>query len=186
MLFRSGGLNSRKGPDVLFEALKHLKHKRWELKCIGEGHLATECKKLATNNGFASQVDFQNFLPYNEAMEILANADLAVVPSRHDGWGAVVNEALMRGIPVVCTNHCGASELLTDPFRGTVVPAGDANALGEALSHWHSIGPLNTSRRAHILNWANQNVLGECGAEYFHKIMNPQSESREVPAWLAS
>ena len=36
-------------------------------------------------------------------------ADNLVLPSSHDGWGAVTTEALMVGTPVICSDTCGSS-----------------------------------------------------------------------------
>src|SRR5262249_50212991 len=59
-------------------------------------------------------------------------------PSRHDGWGVVVNQALAAGLPIITSNAVGAGlDLVKNGFNGTCVPAGDVDALYcamEALS----------------------------------------------------
>ena len=63
-----------------------------------------------------------------------AAADLFVLPSRHEPWGVVVNEALAAGLPVVLSDRVGAAaDLLVDGENGRLVPAGDAVALANAL-----------------------------------------------------
>ena len=50
----------------------------------------------------------------------MAAADVLVLPSRFDGWGAVVNEALMVGTPVICSDRCGASDVIENGRNGYV------------------------------------------------------------------
>jgi glycosyltransferase involved in cell wall biosynthesis len=55
------------------------------------------------------------------------------VPSRWDGWGLVVNEALSVGTPAIVSSCCGAAELITHGRNGYVVPSGDVEALRRCL-----------------------------------------------------
>ena len=48
----------------------------------------------------------------------MKNSDLLILPSKLDGWGAVTNESLLAGTPVLCTNTCGSSVLLDGRIRG--------------------------------------------------------------------
>jgi glycosyltransferase involved in cell wall biosynthesis len=68
-----------------------------------------------------------------------AAADLFVLASRQDGFGMVLSQALAGGLPVICTDHTGGGDLAEMPgfaSRIAVVPAGDADALAEALRGW--------------------------------------------------
>ena len=68
-----------------------------------------------------------------------AAADLFVLASRQDGFGMVLSQALASGLPVICTDHTGGGDLAEMPgfaSRITVVPAGDAPALAEAIRGW--------------------------------------------------
>lgn len=180
-----GPLNSSKGPDVLFDALRNVKNRRWTLTCIGEGHLMGQCQRIAVEHGFASQVEFRTNGTYLEDMKELAMADLAVVPSRFDAWGPAVNEALMRGVPVVCTNKCGASELIKNPQRGLVVSAEDPRALSQAIDHFLAKGPIHNMQRRTIAQWAKA-ITGEAGAGVFHNRVNPQDRVEQSPLWYAA
>ena len=61
-------------------------------------------------------------------------ARLLVLPSRFEGYGAVVVEALGAGRPVIATATTPAvGDLMTDPERGIVVPPGDVAALATAI-----------------------------------------------------
>ena len=61
--------------------------------------------------------------------------DVFVLPSVHEPWGLVVNEAMNLGRPVVVSDQVGSGyDLVRDGENGFVVPAGDASALATALS----------------------------------------------------
>jgi glycosyltransferase involved in cell wall biosynthesis len=71
-------------------------------------------------------------------------ATVFVLPSRHEPWGLVVNEAMASGTPVILSNEVGCHpDLLTDGIEGYLLPAGNLPALTEAL---HKI--LEDSERA--------------------------------------
>ena len=62
----------------------------------------------------------------------IAAADLLALPSRWDGWGLVVNEALAVGVPVIASNACGASDLIRQDVNGYVFTSEDAASLRES------------------------------------------------------
>ncbi|MGE0258496.1 MAG: glycosyltransferase family 4 protein [Alphaproteobacteria bacterium] len=71
--------------------------------------------------------------------EFYAEADLFVLASRQDGFGMVLSQALASGLPIVCTDRTGGIDLARMPgfaSRITVVSAGDAHALAEAIRGW--------------------------------------------------
>ena len=57
-----------------------------------------------------------------------------VLPSRYDGWGVVVNEALCAGVPVVCSNTTGAGAVAVALGAGLTFTSGDAASLSAVLS----------------------------------------------------
>jgi glycosyltransferase involved in cell wall biosynthesis len=93
-----------------------------------------------------------------ELRELYAACDALVLPSLptrtfREPWGLVVNEAMNRGLPVIASDAVGAAAggLVKDGRNGLVLAAGDAGALGRAISELAADADL----RAH---------LGEAGA----------------------
>lgn len=82
-----------------------------------------------------ARVNYRGPAAFGTAQVIFASYDLAVVPSRHDGWGVVVNEALLAGTPVLCSAGVGASALIVKSGGGQVVAANDSDALADALTN---------------------------------------------------
>lgn len=79
-----------------------------------------------------------------EVRNLYAGSDVVVLPSIPtrdflEPWGLVVNEAFDRGVPVIATEAVGAvaGGLVRHEQTGLVVPAGDAAALGAAITRLH-------------------------------------------------
>jgi len=81
------------------------------LTIIGKGHLEKKLKALSRKLKFAHPVTWIDQLPNVEVRRKMADSDVLVLPSSYDGWGAVVNEALGEGTPVVVSSGCGACVL---------------------------------------------------------------------------
>ena len=63
---------------------------------------------------------------------IYQEADCFVLPSLWEPWGVVLVEAAAAGLPIICTDKCGARHEVVGG-NGVVVRAGDANALAAAM-----------------------------------------------------
>jgi len=74
-------------------------------------------------------------VPQAELSGFYRDADVLLLPSRQDGFGMVMSQALASGCHVIASDHTGAPDLavLTGGDRVTLVPAGDSDALASAL-----------------------------------------------------
>jgi glycosyltransferase involved in cell wall biosynthesis len=79
-------------------------------------------------------------VPAERLREMYADADVLVVPSIwtrtfREPWGLVVNEAMNRGLATIASDAVGAvaGGLVRDGHNGLVVPAGDSEALADAM-----------------------------------------------------
>lgn len=116
-----GQLIVRKGVDKLLVALKELKNLNWQLTIIGDGILKTKLTQYVGANGLEDKVTFNGNLDNLAVMALLEErADCLILPSRFDGWGAVVNEALSRGIRVIVSDKCGAASLVKNEDFGYI------------------------------------------------------------------
>jgi glycosyltransferase involved in cell wall biosynthesis len=131
-----GQLITRKRVDLLLQAFSQLDLLKARLRIIGKGPEEESLRQLASQLDIADRVDFSPGMPNAETVAAMAAADVLVLPSRFDGWGAVVNEALMVGTPVICSDRCGASDVIENGRNGHVFEAGNARALQQCL---HSI-----------------------------------------------
>jgi glycosyltransferase involved in cell wall biosynthesis len=61
-----------------------------------------------------------------------------IMPSRGEPWGVAIAEAAATGLPLICTDVCGAAvDLLRSYYNGVTVPPGNAPALAEAMTWMH-------------------------------------------------
>ena len=184
-----GQLIERKGIDLLLSALGTLTDLKWSLTLIGSGDQKDALTAQTRSLGLEERVTFRSAMENQDAMQIMAQSDLFVLPSRHDGWGVVVNEALMRGVPVICSDHCGASDLLEDAWRGETFQAGSAQSLEAVLRRWICRGTRTPEETQRIQDWSRC-IDGSAAAayllqviEYTKKPAGKKQGPRPLPPW---
>lgn len=184
-----GELQPHKGVDLLFRSLAVIRSKNWRLSVVGQGSARLRLEGLARRLKIASRIRWLGMLSNREVRSVMNEADCMVLPSRHDGWGAVVNEALMAGLPVVASDRCGASDLLTQGWCGTVVASGNAAALAAALERYIVSGPPSRETRDRIRQWAERAIAPTVAARYLMCILQyvmargDTLQDRPVPPW---
>jgi glycosyltransferase involved in cell wall biosynthesis len=92
--------------------------------------------------------------------ELLARADVCVLPSLTEGLSNAVMEAMAAGKAIVATNVGGTGELLRDG-RGVLVPPGDAEALARAISRVLRDPELSASLRTRSREWARSHLRAD-------------------------
>lgn len=181
-----GQLVPRKGLDLLLQGLARLPEDRWQLRVIGVGPDAGTYKDAARELGVADRVEWVGAVPNRQVHDFLNSADAMVLPSRFDGWGAVVNEALSVGTPVVVSDACGAAELVTGSERGEVFRSNSTPALTAALRKQLFRGRVGAAQRTAIRNWAAASIAPTVAAEYLLGVMEHvrNGAARPAPPWL--
>jgi glycosyltransferase involved in cell wall biosynthesis len=102
---------------------------------VGGGEQQEELERLAAALGIKPWVRFLGSRPWAELPELYAAADIFVLPSLFEPWGAVVIEAMACSLPVVVTDRVGSAPDLVRPGEnGWIVPAGESEALADALA----------------------------------------------------
>jgi glycosyltransferase involved in cell wall biosynthesis len=130
-----GQMIARKGLDILLASFNQLiaSGLRARLLLVGrEAQLPIFLTKLS--QAARSLVRYEGFQPPEKLSQYFAQADIFVLPSRHDGWGVVLNQALGAGLPLICSDAVGAAHDLVEPeVNGLIFPAGDVSELHTAL-----------------------------------------------------
>ena len=122
-------LIARKGLDILIRAFRSVGREDTVLVIAGAGDQEGYLRRLARG---ASNIRFPGYVEGALKAKYYSVADIFVLPTLHDPWGLVINEAMAYGLPVVVTDRAGcAPDLVGD--NGIVVPAGDVDALRHAL-----------------------------------------------------
>jgi glycosyltransferase involved in cell wall biosynthesis len=175
----------RKGGDILIEALSKVKHLDWECHIVGDGSALNSWKSRAELAGIQSRTTFHGKLQNSDAMKILADSDLYVLTSRFDGWGAVTNEALLVGVPVIASDRCGSQDLLQSVWRGSVYNASDPQALANSISEWIEKGKRTPSLTKRILEWSCC-IESQSAGNYIHQVINHYYNGcpKPIAPWL--
>jgi glycosyltransferase involved in cell wall biosynthesis len=158
-----------KGLDLLITALSRRQFEQVELAAIGSGPLEAELRAAAEAR-LPGRVRWIGRLGMQDVASEMADADCVVLPSRHDGWGAVMSEAMMAGTPAICSDACGALEAVRASGQGAVFPNGDAHALADAVAVVLS-KRLSEQERTTLGRWASS-LGAEAGARYLEAVLD--------------
>lgn len=126
-----------KGQDILLKALHHLKselpEKQVEVDFVGEGISHDYLCSLAEGLGIAGSCKFLGQQPRRLVYERLHTYDLLVQPSRSEGFGLTVVEAMAAGVPVLVSDNEGPMELIDHGNYGYFFRTGDHLDCGEKI-----------------------------------------------------
>jgi len=162
-----GRLVSQKGFDILIKAFARLARKfpQWQLVIIGGGELRAELQSLADELGVNVALVGRLENPF----AIFGEDDIFAMPSRFEGMGLALAEAMACGVAVVAADcKSGPAEILNGGEFGLLVPPEDEKALAAALEKLMASGEERAS-------WAKKAALG---AKRF-------SEEEIMPLWFS-
>ena len=140
VLVSVGGLVERKGFHRVIDELPVLREAFPGLVYLvvggpsPEGDMGAALQQQVARLGLQDCVRFLGPLPPDQLRVPLSAADVFVLATRNEGWANVFLEAMACGLPVVTTAVGGNAEVVCRPELGTVVPFGDAPALGQAIA----------------------------------------------------
>ena len=129
-----GTVTPRKGYDVLVDGLARIADLDWQ--CIVAGSLerdpetADAVRRQIRRHGLAGRLDLIGEIP--DPTPLYETADIFVLPSRYEGYGMAIAEALAYGVPVVATRVGAISEVVPEG-AGILVPPDDSIALADGL-----------------------------------------------------
>lgn len=128
-----GRLVPIKGFDLLVEALAEVAARvpDTHVLLIGEGAEREALEARAAELGVAERLHITGSV--TDVIGRLAGADVLAAPSRNEGMGRVLVEAMALGLPVVGTRVGGIADVILDNECGLLVPSDDASALANAL-----------------------------------------------------
>ena len=146
LLVTAARLHPQKGLDVLLDAVALLRRRHPGVRCavVGDGPLAGWLRRRVDELGLAGEVVLAG--ARDDVADLLAAADVVVIPSRWESGPLVLFEALALGRPVVCTRVGAASSLLAggdgngdgdgngEGCGGRLVAVDDPTALAEAVA----------------------------------------------------
>ncbi len=129
-----GRFTAQKGFDLLIKSYSIVAEKMpdWRLIIMGEGQDEVYLKKLITTHNLSDFVVLQP--PTKQVKELLLDSSILVFPSRYEGFGLVLTEAMECGIPCVAFDcECGPSEIIKNEVDGYLIPQFDTDKFAKSL-----------------------------------------------------
>ncbi len=113
-----GQMIERKGVKEILDTLKKLNTQDCKFTFVGEGPLSKDVIRLSRQNKNIKYFKFKNELELNK---IYMQNNILILPSRYDGWGVVIIEAMARGMAIISSDKVGASkEYIKHNYNGRI------------------------------------------------------------------
>lgn len=127
-------LEQQKGIDIAIKAMALIReqHPDAVLVVLGSGSLDDELAALASKLGVEETVRFGG--RSGDVASWLARAEVFVHPARWEGFGLVLLEAMLAGLPIIASSVSAIPEIVVDGETGLLVPPDDPGRLAHALS----------------------------------------------------
>ena len=137
----ASALSEQKAPDILVQSLALLRDQsqaKVGFHCVfaGVGDMKDELLKLTKKLELENYVTFAGFV--DDIPELLSALDCLVLPSRNEGLGTLVLEAMLAGTPVVGCSVGGIPEMVHQEETGLLVPPENPEALAQAMARMMS------------------------------------------------
>jgi teichuronic acid biosynthesis glycosyltransferase TuaC len=145
LLISVGHLNTRKGQEIAIAALEMIPNAT--LFLAGDGPERDKLDREAKAKGLSGRVRFLGVVPHAALPDLIAAADVMVLPTVSEGLANVWVEALACGTPVVTSDVGGAREVVDRPEAGRLA-ARDPRAVAHAVNALLADPPAQAAVRA--------------------------------------
>jgi phosphatidylinositol alpha-1,6-mannosyltransferase len=174
VLLTVGQLSDRKAQDVVIRAMPAILQEHPELVyvMVGLPTLVQELERLAVELGVREHVLFAGVAPMDDLPLYYNLADVFVLVSRRakdgsvEGYGIVVAEAALCGVPAVVSRGCGLEEAVLEGRTGLLVEPDDPRATAAAIirlladdSLRRDMGEAAQSQARETSTWARRVAL---------------------------
>ena len=151
-----GRLEPAKGHTFLLQAMARLRHQVPEVRCVivGSGYLLEALERERAELGLDDCVIFTGFR--EDMLALMQGFDVFALPSRWEGLGIVLLEAMAYARPLVAAAVGGVNDVVVPGESGLLVRPGDPGALADAL-----LGLLRDPERARALGVGGNRRLRE-------------------------
>lgn len=195
-----GRLVPKKGFDLLVAALDRLRDLPWQCEIIGSGPEEQRLSDQVRSLHLADRITLLGAAPHARVRQLVAQADLFVLPCRvdpagdRDGIPVVLMEAMAAGVPVVSGDLPAIRELVHDGENGALVAPEDMDALVAAIRRLLTDAALRHNWGQAARAWVAQEfslagnvdrlwqALHACGARSGSMEATPQTQGEPTTA----
>ena len=164
-----GYFRKPKGIQLLIKAFKKITIRDTALILAGAGPYEKELRRIAEKD---KRIFFIGYVDGQKKSTIYSLATVFVLPTFHDAWGLVINEALYFGVPVITTTAAGGSQIIINGKNGFVVPPEDENALKRSIETLLENPKLQRKMSKIARRYGEKYTDPKVGAEPFIKALN--------------
>jgi len=185
-LIYCGALTHRKGVDLLIDAIAGISDVSLSLTVLGDGPSRQELEQKVEKLGLSKQIEFLGSTDIEKGYEHMISHDLLVLPSRFDGWGAVVNEAMECSLAVIVSDQVGSRRPLIEPgINGHVFESESVDDLREkivsTITDRETLDQMKLASRNRIKKFSPSTTAEAFGAFCRHLVLGeeyqPNSET---------
>jgi glycosyltransferase involved in cell wall biosynthesis len=178
--FFCGQMNRRKGVDLLLTAFDRLVTKGLDVHLLLVGREAELPQHLrSVSDPARARIRYEGFQPPDKLPIFFAQADVFVLPSRYEGWGVVINQALGAGLPVICSDAVGAgADLVEENINGLHFAAGDLDGLQYCLERLAK-SPQIVRQWGEASRQKAYSIVPPAGAEKWVRVFEELGETAE-------
>jgi glycosyltransferase involved in cell wall biosynthesis len=181
LILYSGSMIDRKNIPVLLKAMSYVIKELPSAQLIltGIGPLLESYKELSKALKIQDNSKFLGFINDKELAQYYATSDLFVIPSKFEGFGQIIIEALASGTPVICTNIPPMSNLIEK--AGLTFTLNSPKDLSKKIIEFFQNKELYEKLKKNTLNVANKyswSIIGKKYEKYIKKVIKNRSKEK--------
>lgn len=178
-----------KGQDILIQAIHLCKTNGLNVHCTLMGGVYDYNRQAFSElqlqvDKLGLQRDIKFLINRTDVPDILAEADLFVLPSRFEGLGLVLLEAMTAGLPVIASNTDGPKELVQDGVNGFLFDTDNPEHLFEKIRFIYENPEIAAQVSRNALNFVREfdiHLMTERYYGLYGLLLQPETEFTENP-----
>lgn len=181
VMVTAGRLVARKATTQLVRAMAAAQQANTHLLVVGDGPDADAVRVAAAEAGLGERVHLLGQVSEERKYQALGVADIFASATQHEGFGLVFLEAMACGLPIVCYDHGGQTDFLTEGETGHVLPLNDFDRFTQALVNLNDNPALRAAMAGHNLQLVESYFIDKCAARYetvFEQVVRDRAPTR--------
>jgi glycosyltransferase involved in cell wall biosynthesis len=176
-----------KGLFIIPKALEKIQDLNWTLTIAGDGPDRVELERRLSRS--MEKVKFVGQIAPEEVPDCFKTHDVFLFPSRYEGFGITLIEALAAGCTPIASLITGVTDdIVLDQDRGLIIPQGNFQALARAIRFLYENPSIRSKMQKKGIAWASDNVaIDKVCYKYFEllqsKIKNQKSSPKAIDSW---